>query len=131
MKYLLTAFALLIAANTQAQTIAIGTEHLQIGASDNSVFAQASYTQTLTWHLTTKLSLGAGIHQDRQPKYIRNGNNRTNNGVTSPQTRAVIMPGAMIGLELPVKDLSIGIYSGFSSYNLDPYFEPIALTLTF
>ena len=122
---------MMFALSVQAQTFSIGTDNVQLGVSENSVFTEASYTQDLVWKFNTKLSVGAVLHQSQQTVYVFNENTRRDNGVTEPSNKFAVMPSAMIGIDIPIKDFSIGIYTGFRSYNLDPFFEPVSLSLNF
>lgn len=131
MKYLLVILTLAFTINANAQTIAVGSDAVQVGASSESVFAQATYKSDIVWNFKTKLSVGVGVFNESTKSYTTNGNTERFNGYTEQSANVAFMPSAMVGLDIPIHSLTFGVYSGFRSYNSNAFFEPVSISITF
>jgi len=134
MKYLLTLLFTLFALTANSQSISVGSDYAQIGASQNSVYAEATYTSNLIWKFNTKVSAGAGIVQSESDTFVQNGTTKRFNGHTESNANVAFMPSAMVGVDLPISKLSLGVYSGYRSEinaNVKHRFVPISLSISF
>jgi len=134
MKYLITVLFTLFAFTANSQSISVGSDYAQIGASQNSVYAEAIYTSNLIWKLNTRVSAGAGIVQSESDTFVQNGTTKRFNGYSKSTANVAFMPSAMVGVDIPISKLSLGVYSGYRS-EINTYvnhrFVPLLVSISF